>query len=125
MSVGIYVCVISNSPELVEDLKDFLDLIPTADIDELVAEHYIFDSGFRHAAEFLRSSDFKELAQSAVQLTEVIEIINFLHLNDKSIRKWLHFHNRHNRQLIIEDAAVEEYGYFLSNGLNNLKFSRQ
>ncbi|XP_034102002.1 uncharacterized protein LOC117566569 [Drosophila albomicans] len=109
---------VSYSSELIEDLKDFLDLIPTADIDVLVAEHSIFDSGFRHAAEFLRSSEFKELAQSAEQLPEVIEVINFLHLHDKSIRKLLHFHNRHNPQLIIEGAAVKEYAYFVSNGLS-------
>ncbi|KAH8396693.1 hypothetical protein KR215_002590 [Drosophila sulfurigaster] len=109
---------VSYSPELVQDLTEFLNLIPAAVIDEVVAEHLIVDSGFRKAIKFLRSSEFKQLVQRAEQLPEFIEVINFLHLNDTSIRKRLHFHYRHNRQLIIEGAAVKEYGYFVSNGLS-------
>ncbi|XP_034652056.1 uncharacterized protein LOC117891009 [Drosophila subobscura] len=70
------------SPELMNELRDFTKLIPSATIDELVAEHLITDSGFRKAVKFLRSSDFKRLQQRTEALPEVVEIVNFVHLND-------------------------------------------
>ncbi|XP_022222094.2 uncharacterized protein LOC111073861 [Drosophila obscura] len=74
------------SPALINELRDFTKLIPSATIDELVAEHLITDSGFRKAVKFLRSSDFKRLQQRTEALPEVVEIVNFVHLNDTAVR---------------------------------------
>ncbi|KAH8261592.1 hypothetical protein KR044_012107 [Drosophila immigrans] len=109
---------VSYSPELVQDLNEFVNLIPKATVEEIAAKHLITDSGFRKAVTFLDSSEFKQLLQRVQQFPEVIEVINFLHLNDTSIRSRFHADNRLNRQLIVEGAAVKEYGYFVSNGLS-------
>ncbi|XP_016968433.1 uncharacterized protein LOC108036662 [Drosophila biarmipes] len=88
------------SPELISELKDFEKLIPSVTIDELVAEHMITDSGFRKAAKFLRSSDFKRLQQRTESLPEVVDLIIFVHLNDtvqgKRQKYWQH-HDNYNR----------------------------
>ncbi|XP_016999464.2 uncharacterized protein jtb [Drosophila takahashii] len=100
------------SPELISELKDFEKLIPTVTIDELVAEHMITDSGFRKAAKFLRSSDFKRLQQRIEALPEVVDLINFVHLNDtvqvKKQKYWqpLYYYNRFRRS--VEDDLKEE-----------------
>ncbi|XP_017077339.1 uncharacterized protein LOC108112101 [Drosophila eugracilis] len=88
------------SPELISELKDFEKLIPTVTIDEIVAEHMITDSGFRKAAKFLRSSDFKRLQQRIESLPEVVDLINFVHLNDTilgKIQKHRYHHRNNNR----------------------------
>ncbi|KAH8347812.1 hypothetical protein KR084_001172 [Drosophila pseudotakahashii] len=100
------------SPELISELKDFEKLIPTVTIDELVAEHMITDSGFRKAAKFLRSSDFKRLQQRIEALPEVVDLINFVHLNDtvqgKKQKYWqpLYYYNRFRRS--VADDLREE-----------------
>lgn len=68
------------SPEIIDDLKDFLDLIPTATVDEIVAKHYITDSNFREVLKYLRSTQFTALAQQVQQIPEVIDILDYLHL---------------------------------------------
>ncbi|EDV55754.1 uncharacterized protein LOC6548840 [Drosophila erecta] len=88
------------SPELMAELKDFEKLIPTVTIDEVVAEHMITDSGFRKAIKFLRSSDFKRLQQHIESLPEVVDLINFVHLNDttqSTVEKYWHRNNTYNR----------------------------
>ncbi|XP_052840568.1 uncharacterized protein LOC128255100 [Drosophila gunungcola] len=85
------------SPELISELKDFEKLIPSVTIDEIVAEHMITDSGFRKAVKFLRSSDFKRLQQRIESLPEVVDLINFVHLNDTAFGKvQKHWHHRDN-----------------------------
>lgn len=73
---------VGYSPELISDLREFGKLIPSVTIDELVAEHMITDSGFRKAIKFLRSSDFKRFQHHTESLPEVVDLINFVHLND-------------------------------------------
>ncbi|EDW48144.1 uncharacterized protein LOC6609446 [Drosophila sechellia] len=88
------------SPELIAELKDFEKLIPTVTIDEVVAEHMITDSGFRKAIKFLRSSDFKRLQQRIESLPEVVDLINFVHLNDttqRTVEKYWFRNNTYNR----------------------------
>ncbi|XP_036346714.1 uncharacterized protein LOC118756028 [Rhagoletis pomonella] len=68
------------SPEMINELKDFLDLIPAAIVDEIVAKHYIIDSNFREVLNYLRSTQFTELMQQAEQIPEVAEILAYLHL---------------------------------------------
>ncbi|EDW91920.1 uncharacterized protein LOC6531405 [Drosophila yakuba] len=88
------------SPELMAELKDFEKLIPTVTIDEVVAEHMITDSGFRKAIKFLRSSDFKRLQQRIESLPEVVDLINFVHLNDttqRTVPKYWHRNHTYNR----------------------------
>jgi len=88
------------SPELIAELKDFEKLIPTVTIDEVVAEHMITDSGFRKAIKFLRSSDFKRLQQRIESLPEVVDLINFVHLNDttqETVEKYWYRNNTYNR----------------------------
>ncbi|KAH8371407.1 hypothetical protein KR093_007201, partial [Drosophila rubida] len=106
------------SPELVQDLHEFVNLIPSTVIDEIAAEHLLVDSGFRKAVTFMDSSAFKQLVERAEQLPEVVEVINFLHLNDTSIRVSAHVDNRLRRQLVLEGDAVKEFSYFVSNGLS-------
>ncbi|XP_011190539.2 uncharacterized protein LOC105217303 [Zeugodacus cucurbitae] len=68
------------SPEIINELKDFLDLIPTATVDEIVAKHYITDSNFREVLKYLRSTQFTALMQQVQQIPEVIDILDYLHL---------------------------------------------
>ncbi|XP_037956758.1 uncharacterized protein LOC119686281 [Teleopsis dalmanni] len=69
------------SPEIVKELKDFVNLIPKATVDEIVAKHYIIDGNFREALKYLRSTQFTQLLEQAQQIPEVIEILDFLHLS--------------------------------------------
>ncbi|EDW02405.1 GH21974 [Drosophila grimshawi] len=100
---------VTYSPELLQDLREFINLIPSIKIDELIAEYMIIDSGFRKAIKFLRSSEFKRLQQHAESLPEVIEVINFVHLNDTSIRSRMRFDVRLRQQLITH--TFKSYGY--------------
>ncbi|XP_050325496.1 uncharacterized protein LOC126756469 [Bactrocera neohumeralis] len=68
------------SPEIINELKDFLDLIPTATVDEIVAKHYITDSNFREVFKYLRGTQFTALLQQAQQIPEVIDVLDYLHL---------------------------------------------
>lgn len=94
-----YPRAVKYSPELISELRDFTKLIPSVTIDEIVAEHMITDSGFRKAVKFLRSSDFKRFQQHTESLPEVVDLINFVHLNDTTLRQkrshWLHHKHKH------------------------------
>lgn len=68
------------SPEIINELKYFLDLIPTATVDEIVAKHYITDSNFREVFKYLRGTQFTALLQQVQQIPEVIDILDYLHL---------------------------------------------
>ncbi|XP_030560172.1 uncharacterized protein LOC115762189 [Drosophila novamexicana] len=105
---------VTYSPELLQDLREFIDLIPSITIDELIAEHMVVDSGFRKAIKFLRSSDFKQLQQRAESLPEIIEVINFAHLNDTNIASRIRIDARLRQQLIA--SAYKSYGYQLTDG---------
>ncbi|TDG50747.1 hypothetical protein AWZ03_002736 [Drosophila navojoa] len=100
---------VSYSPELLQDLREFIDLIPSITVDEVVAEHMLTDSGFRKAIKFLRSSDFKHLQQRAESLPEIIELINFVHLNDTAIRSRIVINKSVEQQL--RAYAYKSYGY--------------
>ncbi|XP_034476822.1 uncharacterized protein LOC117783511 [Drosophila innubila] len=106
---------VSYSPELVQDLHEFIDLIPTAVIDEVIAEHLIVDSGFRKAIKFLRSSDFKQLLQRIQMLPEVIEVINYLHLNETAVSTTLRVDKRFGTPWTLQNSIQHEYGYFLTD----------
>ncbi|XP_023037917.1 uncharacterized protein LOC6640142 [Drosophila willistoni] len=73
------------SPELIRDFRDFINLIPQVTIDTVVAKHMFIDSDFRKAVLFLRSSSFKQFQRRAEQTPEVINIMNYLHLNDTTL----------------------------------------
>ncbi|KAH8252711.1 hypothetical protein KR032_001442 [Drosophila birchii] len=94
-----YPKAVKYSPELISELRDFQKLIPSVTIDEIVAEHMITDSGFRKAVKFLRSSDFKRFQQHTESLPEVVDLINFVHLNDTTLGKrrthWYHHKHHH------------------------------
>ncbi|KAH8234234.1 hypothetical protein KR038_004455 [Drosophila bunnanda] len=94
-----YSKAVKYSPELISELRDFEKLIPSATLDEIVAEHMITDSGFRKAVKFLRSSDFKRFRQRTESLPEVVDLINFVHLNDTTLEKrrthWHHHKHHH------------------------------
>lgn len=107
---------IEYSPELMRDAKEFMALIPQSVIDELVAKHMVLDSGFRKAIIFLTSGSFKELQHRAELLPEVIEIIDFLHLNETSVRTRLRrVDNREEQQQLIQARndvdARKSYSY--------------
>ncbi|XP_064543923.1 uncharacterized protein jtb isoform X2 [Drosophila montana] len=105
---------VTYSPELLQDLREFINLIPSITIDELIAEHMVVDSGFRKAVKFIRSSDFKQLQQRAESLPEIIEVINFAHLNDTNITSRIRIDERLRQQLIA--SAYKSYGYQLTDG---------
>ncbi|KAH8269447.1 hypothetical protein KR018_003078 [Drosophila ironensis] len=86
------------SPELISDLREFGKLIPSATIGELVAAHMLTDSGFRKAIEFLEGSDFKRLKQRTESLPEVVELINFVHLNDTAAAQSERYHHLHHHR---------------------------
>lgn len=68
------------NPAVINELNDFLTLIPQTTIDEVVAKYFVISGDFRHAVKFLRSSDFKQLIQEAEEVPEILEILEFLHL---------------------------------------------
>ncbi|CAD7014454.1 unnamed protein product [Ceratitis capitata] len=88
------------SPEIINELKDFLDLIPTATVDEIVAKHYITDSNFREVLKYLRSTQFTALEQQAQQIPEVVEILDYLHLLVPNATA-LHKHHRQQQEQAI------------------------
>ncbi|XP_017044527.1 uncharacterized protein LOC108090389 [Drosophila ficusphila] len=99
------------SPELISELKDFEKLIPSVTIDEIVAEHMITDSGFRKAIKFLRSSDFKRLQHRIESLPEVVDLINFVHLNDTAtgeVRKHFLYHDNYIRSRRSAGEEIRE-----------------
>lgn len=68
------------SPDIVNELKDFETLIPAAKIDAIVAEHLLVDGNFRKALKYLRSNEFTHLQQQLLDMPEIIEVLDFLHM---------------------------------------------
>lgn len=68
------------SPEIVNEFKDFANLISATTIDEIVAKHYLVDGNFRTAFKYLRSQEFTQLQQQLLDIPEIIDILEFLHL---------------------------------------------
>ncbi|KAM7342761.1 uncharacterized protein ACRADG_010046 [Cochliomyia hominivorax] len=68
------------SPEIIDEFKDFANLISTTTIDEIVAKHYVVDGNFRTAFKYLRSQEFTQLQQQLLNIPEIIDILEFLHL---------------------------------------------
>lgn len=68
------------SPDIVNEFKDFENLIPTATVDEIVAKHYLVDGNFRTAFKYLRSQEFIQLQRQLLDIPEIIDILEFLHL---------------------------------------------
>ncbi|XP_065369135.1 uncharacterized protein LOC135961557 [Calliphora vicina] len=68
------------SPDIVNEFKDFENLIPTATVDEIVAKHYLVDGNFRTAFKYLRSQEFAKLQRQLLDIPEIIDILEFLHL---------------------------------------------
>ncbi|XP_075168049.1 uncharacterized protein LOC142240242 [Haematobia irritans] len=68
------------SPEIVNELKDFENLIPTTIVDAIVAKHYVIDGNFRTAFKYLRSNEFTHFQKQLLDVPEIIEVLDFLHM---------------------------------------------
>ncbi|XP_015602071.1 protein G12 [Cephus cinctus] len=69
----------SRSTTLHEDLNDFLALLPTDQIAEIVAEYVNEDKEIEAALEYLTSDSFVTLVQSVDQIPEYIAFLNYMH----------------------------------------------
>ncbi|KAM8711367.1 hypothetical protein ACLKA7_000496 [Drosophila subpalustris] len=111
---------VSYSPELMQDFREIMALIPDEVVGEVIAEHLITDSEFRKAFEFLSSSDFKQLLNRAQMLPEIIEVINYLHLNDTAVRTRLRADKRINLQpWTLRNSIQKKYGYYLTDSASS------
>ncbi|XP_055850454.1 uncharacterized protein LOC129915025 [Episyrphus balteatus] len=68
-----------NSANIESDLLEFIDLVPKNRIAILFGRHFLFDTRFRTAVNYLRSSDFEILMQEQISKSpEVHNIIEYL-----------------------------------------------
>ena len=64
--------------ELMEDLKDFLALVPTSDVLDIAVDYIFNDADVQKAAIYVMTNDFKELATAAEQNNEFRNFVNYL-----------------------------------------------
>ncbi|KAL0116893.1 hypothetical protein PUN28_010039 [Cardiocondyla obscurior] len=65
--------------ELYKDIQDFLDLIPVERLLEITLEYYAGDAEFQNLVRYLQSEKFKELVQEVENLSEIEELMNYIH----------------------------------------------
>uniref|UniRef100_A0A1I8PHI7 DUF4476 domain-containing protein n=1 Tax=Stomoxys calcitrans TaxID=35570 RepID=A0A1I8PHI7_STOCA len=70
----------SISPEIVNELIDFQNLIPTSVVDAIVVKHYVIDGNFRTALQYLRSNAFTQFQKQLLDVPEIIGLLDFLHM---------------------------------------------
>lgn len=79
---------LSRRADLNDDVNDFVDLIPKAEIKAKLEEYYRNDIDIQHIFEYMHGKEFLELRKSVVDNSDVKEILQYLNkkgLNVKSV----------------------------------------
>ncbi|XP_043285764.1 uncharacterized protein [Venturia canescens] len=90
----------AQNTDLVQDLVDFLGLLPMEKINDVATEYFYNDAEVQQAAEFVRSEEFKQLLTEAEQNDQFYAFVNFL---DKAGFPATFLINELNRALHVED----------------------
>lgn len=69
---------LSEETDLNEDLQEFVDLIPVAEIRRIAAKYYISDSEFQKAASYIQSEEFYKLIREVHGIPEYQQLLKAL-----------------------------------------------
>lgn len=69
-----------------EDVNDFIELIPKAEIKAKIDEYYRNDMDTQHIFEFMHSKVFQELRRSVLDMADVKEILQYLNKNGLNVK---------------------------------------
>ncbi|XP_023289669.1 uncharacterized protein LOC105699026 [Orussus abietinus] len=89
----------SSSGPLAEDLKEFLDLVPSDKIFPLVIDYVVSDKEVQHTLLYLKSQEFKDLVVSISEIPEFVNFVHYLNNAGMDVYFWI---NRLYRYLGIE-----------------------
>lgn len=85
----------NRKSDLSDDINDFIDLMPKAEIKAKIEEYYRNDMDVQHIFEYMHSKEFAELRKTILELPEVKESLQYLSKNGMHLKNVIRkFDNR-------------------------------
>lgn len=78
-----------KKPDLNDDVNDFVDLIPKAEVKAKIEEYYRNDMDVQHIFEYMHGKEFLELRKSTLELSDVKDILQHLNKNGLNVKSIL------------------------------------
>lgn len=75
--------------DLNDDVNDFVDIIPKAEVKAKIEEYYRNDMDVQHIFEYMHGKEFLELRKSLLELSDVKEILQHLNKNGFNVKSIL------------------------------------
>lgn len=79
----------SRKADLNDDVNDFVDLIPKAEIKAKIEEYYRNDMDVQHIFEYMHGKEFLELRKNIMELSDVKDTIQYLNKNGLNVKSVL------------------------------------
>lgn len=81
--------VSKKKTDLQGDFNDFIDLLPTDELKEKIAEYYRNDMDIQHISEYMSSKEFYELRKHFLDTHDVKELLQFLNRKGINVKNLL------------------------------------
>lgn len=94
--------------DLNDDINDFVDLIPKAEIKAKLEEYYRNDMDVQHIFEYMQGKEFLELRKSILELSDVKETLQYLNKNGLNVKSVL---RKLDNRLGISKIRSSQLGY--------------
>lgn len=75
--------------DLNDDVNDFVDLIPKAEVKAKIEEYYRNDMDVQHIFEYMHGKEFLELRKTILELSDVKDILQHLNKNGLNVKSIL------------------------------------
>lgn len=72
--------------DLNDDVNDFIDLVPKAEIKAKIEEYYRNDVDVQHVFEYMHGKEFLELRKNILELADVKETLQYLNKNGLNVK---------------------------------------
>lgn len=72
--------------DLNDDVNDFIELVPKAEIKAKIEEYYKNDMDVQHIFEYMHGKEFLELRKNILELTDVKETLQYLNKNGLNVK---------------------------------------
>lgn len=79
----------NRKADLNDDVNDFVDLIPKAEVKAKFEEYYRNDMDIQHIFEYMHGKEFLELRKNILELSDVKETLQYLNKNGLNVKSVL------------------------------------
>lgn len=76
----------AKQSNLNEDVNDFIELIPKAEIKSKIEEYYKNDMDVQHIFEYVHGKEFQELRRNILDMADVKDILQYLNRNGLNVK---------------------------------------